>query len=46
MAISPLALSQVCDLALLTVNDDSFWNEGELRALEFVDVPELQVCEH
>ena len=42
--LSTLAWSQVCDLALLTVNDDSFWNEGELRALEFVEVPELQVC--
>jgi hypothetical protein len=33
---------QVCDLALLTVRDDAFWGE-EMRALEFVDVPELQV---
>ncbi len=34
--------AQVCDLALLTVRDDAFW-AAELRGLEFVDVPELQV---
>ena len=36
-------MSQVCDLALLTVTDDSFWDQSDMKALEFVDVPELQV---
>ncbi|GAX78449.1 hypothetical protein CEUSTIGMA_g5889.t1 [Chlamydomonas eustigma] len=36
-----LAEAKVCDLALLTVNDDSFW-DADMKALEFVDVPELQ----
>jgi len=35
-----VAEGKVCDLALLTVRDPGFW-EG-LRALTFVDVPELQ----
>lgn len=46
---------QMCDLALMTVDDDAFWlgpgansngagaGPGPLRALNFVDVPELQV---
>lgn len=43
---------QMCDLALLTVEDDAFWlgpgggsgaGPGPLRPLNFVDVPELQV---
>ena len=33
---------KVCDLALLTVNDDTFWS-ADLRGLEFEEVPELQV---
>lgn len=35
-------MPQMCDLALLTVRDASFW-DSEMRELEFVDVPELQV---
>jgi len=38
-----MCVLQVCDLALLTVTDDSFWDQSDMRALEFVDVPELQV---
>lgn len=33
---------RICDLALLTVDDDGFW-EDDLQPLQFVDVPELQV---
>lgn len=33
----------ICDLALLTVDEDEFWSE-DLMSLQFVDVPELQVC--
>ena len=32
----------ICDLALLTVDEDEFWSE-DLMSLQFVDVPELQV---
>lgn len=32
---------RICDLALLTVDDDGFW-EDDLQPLQFVDVPELQ----
>eukprot|EP00386_Alphamonas_edax_P006293 GDKI01020425.1.p1 GENE.GDKI01020425.1~~GDKI01020425.1.p1 ORF type:complete len:548 (+),score=159.47 GDKI01020425.1:159-1802(+) len=32
---------KVCDLALLTVHDDKFW-QGEIKALTFSEVPELQ----
>ena len=32
----------MCDLALLTVEEDAFWVEP-LQNVEFVDVPELQV---
>jgi hypothetical protein len=35
-------IPQVCDLALLTVRDDTFWSP-DLRPLSFVDEPELQV---
>lgn len=34
---------KMCDLALLTVRDDAFW-DPDMRGLTFVDVPELQVC--
>jgi hypothetical protein len=37
-----LCEGKVCDLALLTVDDDGFWS-SELREIEFVDVPNLQV---
>jgi hypothetical protein len=33
----------ICDLALLTVDEDEFWS-GDLMSLQFVDVPELQVA--
>lgn len=33
---------KVCDLALLTVQDEHFWSGSDLRPLEFVSVPELQ----
>ena len=33
--------TQVCDLSLLTVDEDDFW-AAELMALAFVDVPQLQ----
>ena len=36
-----LCIGHVCDLALLTVKDDSFW-EADLMPLRFSDVPELQ----
>lgn len=32
----------ICDLALLTVDEEEFWSE-DLMSLQFVDVPELQV---
>lgn len=32
---------QVCDLSLLTVDEEDFWAPG-LMALHFVDVPQLQ----
>ncbi len=32
----------ICDLALLTVDEEDFWSE-DLMSLQFVDVPELQV---
>jgi hypothetical protein len=32
----------ICDLALLTVDEDDFWSE-DLMSLQFVSVPELQV---
>ncbi|CAL5219318.1 g1127 [Coccomyxa viridis] len=31
----------ICDLALLTVDEEEFWSE-DLMSLQFVDVPELQ----
>lgn len=34
-------LRQVCDLSLLTVDEEEFWAAG-LMALAFVDVPQLQ----
>lgn len=37
-----LCVGHVCDLALLTVKDDAFW-DAELMSLRFSDVPELQV---
>ena len=38
-----MALLQVCDLALLTVDDPLFWEE-EMMSLSFVEVaPSLQV---
>ena len=33
---------RICDLALLTVDEDAFWAEP-LQGVQFVDVPELQV---
>lgn len=33
--------AQVCDLALLTVEEEDFWG-SDLRALEIIDTPELQ----
>lgn len=39
--VPPLPFLQVCDLSLLTVDDDEFW-AAELMALQFVDVPQLQ----
>jgi hypothetical protein len=37
-----VCLGKMCDLALLTVEEEAFWG-ADLRPLEFVDVPELQV---
>lgn len=36
-----VAVGHECDLALLTVDDESFWND-ELKALEFGELPDLQ----
>ena len=33
---------KICDLALLTVEEEDFWT-ADLVSLQFVDVPELQV---
>lgn len=37
-----VCMGKMCDLALLTVEEDAFW-AADLRPLQFVDVPELQV---
>lgn len=37
-----VCMGKMCDLALLTVEEEAFW-AADLRPLEFVDVPELQV---
>jgi hypothetical protein len=37
-----VSLGLVCDLALITVKDDAFWDQN-LMSLKFSDVPELQV---
>lgn len=37
-----LCEGKICDLALLTVDDEDFWGD-DLLGLQFVDVPELQV---
>ena len=37
-----LCEGKICDLALLTVEEEDFWT-ADLVSLQFVDVPELQV---